>query len=220
MSWVVTDKKEIDNDTLRHLNSEIRKDRQFWYDKSLAYLNWYTSFALALLSAFFLLLTKKDDLGNYMVLLTILPVIAAVLCYYARKSILICYRQFLEHTTIMAKLEYILGLYRTTEGSSDTAPFFSEDKFLNPQRHYDYLQKFGRSEQFVAAELGASQRTYRYKLRIFALLQAFAIILAIIIFTTGLLRIADGHIPKISSGAKVQSVPGEQLQKAPPSDKK
>jgi hypothetical protein len=64
MSWMLATDKDIDGDTVRHLHSEIRSARHFWYDKSLAYLNWYTSFALALLSAFFLLLTKKDDFGE------------------------------------------------------------------------------------------------------------------------------------------------------------
>jgi hypothetical protein len=188
MSWILPTEKVIDGDTLRHLHSEIRTARQFWYDKSLAYLSWYTSFALALLSAFFLLLTKKDDFGSYLGLLTILPLIAAVLCHYARKSIRICYRQFLEHTTMMAKLDYILGMYQTPDPQNRSL-FFEEDNFISPQRHFDYVRKFEREDQFGAAELDAPERTYHYKLRIFRMLQVLAIILAVIVARVGGARV-------------------------------
>jgi len=190
MSWIFSTEKDIDGDTVRHLHSEIRSSRQFWYDKSLAYLNWYTSFALALLSAFFLLLAKKDDFGPYLGLLTILPLIAAVLCHYARKSIRICYRQFLEHTAMMSKLDYMLGMYRTTD-QQNHSPFFEEDSYISPQRHFDYVRKFKREDQFVAAELDAPERTYHYKLSIFRMLQVLAIVLAFVVAGAGVLRIPN-----------------------------
>lgn len=193
MSWIIGNEKDIDKDTVKHLHSEIRTARAFWYDKSLAYLNWYASFLLALLSAFFLLLTKKDEFGPYLGLLAILPLIAAVLCHYARKSIRICYRQFLEHTAMMAKLDYVLGMYRTTD--LQDPPFFQDDNFISPRRHFEYVQKFKREDQFVEAELAAPERTYHYKLRIFKLLQVLAVVLVLVILSSGTIRIAGVVAP-------------------------
>ena len=190
MSWVINTENNIDGENLRHLHSEIRKARQFWYDKSFAYLNWYTSFVLAMFSAFFVLLTKKADFGAYLGLLTILPLIAVFLCHYARKSIKICYRQFLEHTAMMAKIDYMTGMFRTND-TNNNSPFFEEDLFISPQRHFDYIRKFKRENQFVVAELEAPERTYNYKLRILRMLQILAIFLVLVITVAGARRVSD-----------------------------
>ena len=205
MPWFINDGSIIDFEKLKHLHSEIRSDRKFWHDKSVAYLNWYTSFALATLSAFFLLLTKKESLGNYLILLTILPIITVFLCHYARKSIKICYRQFLEHTSVMAKFEYVLGLYHPIKGDKEAPNFFSEDDFINPRRHLKYIESFRHSTDFVNSELRAPERTFSYKVRILLLLQSLAIILALFIFLAGAIQLKDTNISQTQLPSRAES---------------
>jgi len=108
----------------------------------------------------------------------------------------------------MAKLDYILGLYHPIKGDNGAKIFFSEDEFLNPKRHLNYLESFDNSEDFVESELAAPERTFGYKLRIFFLLQGLAIILAVFIFLVGAIQIRDWQKSQTPPSAKVQtSVP-------------
>ena len=116
---------------------------------------------------------------------------------------------------MMSKLDYILGMFRTADSKNNT-PFFEEDSFISPQRHFDYVRGFKREDQFVAAELKAPERTLNYKLSIFSILKCLAIFLAIIMVIAGGNRLP---IKTLSIGAKSSAVQTQQ-QKQPetPSD--
>ncbi len=187
--WISENGVEISDDVLCHLHREIRLERTFWHDKTISYLKWYATFIFALYSGFFILLAKRGDLGPFFILITIIPFLSVFLCTYAKKSIAICYRQFLEHTTIMAKLDYILGLYTSIKCKMPDTKIFNDDHFLNPSRHYDFLLSHNESEKLVNEEFNATERTFAYKKQIFSVIQFFSVVIGIVVFLVGIYHV-------------------------------
>ena len=187
--WISDDGIELSEKVLCHLHREIRSERTFWHNKTIAYLTWYATFIFALYSGFFILLVKRDAIGPFFIIITIIPFLSVFLCTYAKKSIAVCYRQFLEHTTIMAKLDYILGLYVPIKCKMPDTKIFNNDPFLNPVRHHVFLTSHGISEKFVEDELKATERTFAYKKQIFSVMQVISVLIGVVIFLVGIYQI-------------------------------
>lgn len=179
MTWLSKEGRELDNETILHLHSEIRNERRFWFDKSVAYVNFYSTVVSALLSAFILGLTKLSDLGQSKYVLLFIPIISIILCVYAKKAIRICYRQFLENTAVMAKLECIIGMYSSIKLDITDKILFPDDECINPIRHYENLIRFEESEKFVEDDLSQPNRTFKIKTRVFSMLETLSIIMLI-----------------------------------------
>ena len=171
MSWIKKTETNIETEQIQHIHSEVREERRFWFDRSIAYMNFYSTIVSALLSAFVLGLTQLEDLGQYKYMLVTLPLISLVLCIYAKRIIRICYRQFLENTATMVKVETLMGLYNPIEADLPDGIPFSQDRFLNPERYYDNFMKFDCSNDFVEHDLRQTNRTYSNTKRVFTLLQ-------------------------------------------------
>jgi hypothetical protein len=189
LKWISDNGIEISEEVLCHLHREIRLERTFWHNKSISYLTWYATFIFALYSGFFILLTKRGDIGPFFILITTIPFLTVFLCTYAKKSIAVCYRQFLEHTTIMAKLDYILGLYVPIKCKMPDTEIFNNDPFLNPVRHHDFLKSNSKSEKFVEDELKATERTFAYKKQIFTVIQVLSVVIGVVVFLVGIYQI-------------------------------
>jgi hypothetical protein len=187
--WFSKEGADISPDTLRHLHREIRLERAFWHDKTVAYLKWYATFIFALYSGAFLLVTKAD-LGPFFILITVIPLFGILLCDYAKRSMRVCYKQFLEHTTIMAKLDYLLGLYVPIKSEMSDAKIFSKDLFLNPSRHFKFLETNETAEKYVDDELKAKERTYAYKRHIFTVIQWISLGVSVVFFVVGLFEVS------------------------------
>ena len=179
MTWMVYKGKEFDAPCLLHIHGEVRNERRFWFDKSVAYVNFYATIISALMSAFIFGLTQVDTLGQFKYFLLVLTIIPIFLSFYAKRAIKICYRNFLENTAIMAKIELYLGLYSALKLTNLDKNIFEDDKYLNTKRHYDNLKRFRRSEDFIEDDLEQSNRTYRIKVRVFTLLVILSIVMLI-----------------------------------------
>jgi hypothetical protein len=179
MTWLSKEGRELDNETVLHLHNEIRNERRFWFDKSVAYVNFYSTVVSALLSAFILGLTQLSNLGQFKYVLLFIPIISIILCIYAKKAIRICYRQFLENAAIMAKLEFIIGMYSPIKLDITDKILFPDDKCMNPIRHYENLMRFKESEKFVEDDLSQPNRTFKIKTRVFSMLETLSIIMLI-----------------------------------------
>lgn len=181
MTWLINKGKgkELDGASLRHLHSEIRTERRFWFDKSVAYVNFYSTLVSGLLSVFILGLSQFSKLGQFKYVLFFFPIVSINLCIYAKKAIRICYRQFLENTAIMAKLEFIIGMYTPIKMDITDKILFPNDKYLNPIRHYENLIRFNESEKFIENDLRQPIRTFRIKMKVFSILEVLSIIMLI-----------------------------------------
>jgi hypothetical protein len=179
MTWLSKEGRILDNETLLHLHTEIRNERRFWFDKSVAYVNFYSTVVSALLSAFILGLTQLSKLGQFKYVSLFIPIVSTILCIYAKKAIRVCYRQFLENTAIMAKLEFIIGMYSPIKLDIADKILFPGDNYINPIRHYEHLIRFKESEKFVEDDLSQPNRTFRIKTRVFSILETLSIIMLI-----------------------------------------
>lgn len=179
MTWLSKEGRELDNETVLHLHNEIRNERRFWFDKSVSYVNFYSTVVSALLSAFILGLTQSSNLGQFKYVLLFILIISIILCTYAKKAIRICYRQFLENTAIMAKLEFIIGMYSPIKLDITDKILFPDDKCINPIRHYKNLIRFKESEKFVEDDISQPDRTFKIKTRVFSMLETLSIIMLI-----------------------------------------
>ena len=94
-----------------------------------------------------------------------------------------------KYNNIMAKLDYILGLYVPIKCKMPDTEIFNNDPFLNPVRHHDFLKSNSKSEKFVEDELKATERTFAYKKQIFTVIQVLSVVIGVVVFLVGIYQI-------------------------------
>ncbi len=180
MTWFSDKGVEISKEDLHHIHTEVRNERRFWYDKIVAYVNFYSTIISALLSGFILGLTQVNNLGQFKYALLIIPIISTILSRFARRTIRLIFRQFIENTGVMAKLELIMGMYGPIKSKNiPTNILFPRDETINPIRHYSNLLRFEKMEEFVEDELKQPDRIFKMKQRVFLILEILSIIMLV-----------------------------------------
>ncbi len=189
MNWVASTGNVPDFENLRTFYGQVRLDRRFWYERAINYASLYATLVSGLLSIFFVGVAARESLGLFQWALLATLVIIILLCEFAKRVLGICFRQFMENTVIMAKLEYYMGFYGTLkypelerdDGGIILAPtrLFPEDRFLNAERYLQNMQGFNTSEEFIRHELSEKKRVRYFITLVFTAIELLSVFMFI-----------------------------------------